>query len=88
MLYGVHLFSRAKGIPDLAISRAGGTVWELAAAGTRAGAGLAGVQVDLAWRDADGRQFIAEVKSGRLQAAQTKTPSVGESQESRPAADR
>ncbi|MEU4591764.1 hypothetical protein [Micromonospora aurantiaca (nom. illeg.)] len=28
-----------------------------------AGAGLAGVNVDVAWRDADGRRFIAEVKS-------------------------
>ncbi len=28
-----------------------------------AGAGLAGVNVDMAWRDADGRQFIAEAKS-------------------------
>lgn len=35
----------------------------LAAEGVRAGAGLHGVPVDLAWRDADGRQFIAEVKS-------------------------
>ncbi|WP_446210113.1 hypothetical protein [Micromonospora sp. IBSANI012] len=35
----------------------------LAASGVRAGAGLAGVNVDLAWRNADGRQFIAEVKS-------------------------
>lgn len=35
----------------------------LAAAGVRVGAGLHGVPVDLAWRDADGRQFIAEVKS-------------------------
>lgn len=35
----------------------------LAAEGVRVGAGLNGVPVDLAWRDADGRQFIAEVKS-------------------------
>lgn len=31
--------------------------------GMRAGAGLAGIDVDLAWRDGGGRQFIAEVKS-------------------------
>ncbi|MFC0505720.1 hypothetical protein [Micromonospora costi] len=35
----------------------------LIAEGVRVGAGLHGVPVDLAWRDADGRQFIAEVKS-------------------------
>ncbi|RKN22604.1 hypothetical protein D7147_08140 [Micromonospora musae] len=35
----------------------------LTAEGVRVGAGLHGVPVDLAWRDADGRQFIAEVKS-------------------------
>ncbi|WP_405432275.1 hypothetical protein [Micromonospora sp. NBC_00617] len=35
----------------------------LAGLGVRVGAGLHGVPVDLAWRDADGRQFIAEVKS-------------------------
>ncbi|MET7805028.1 hypothetical protein [Micromonospora chersina] len=35
----------------------------LAASGLRGGAGLHGVPVDLAWRDAEGRQFIAEVKS-------------------------
>lgn len=35
----------------------------LAAEGVRAGAGLHGIPVDLAWRDAEGRQFIAEVKS-------------------------
>ncbi|MEU1394585.1 hypothetical protein ABZ403_00580 [Micromonospora zamorensis] len=35
----------------------------LAAEGIRAGAGLHDVLVDLAWLDADGRQFIAEVKS-------------------------
>ncbi|WP_146231008.1 hypothetical protein [Micromonospora sicca] len=35
----------------------------LAASGLRVGAGLAGVNVDLAWRDTEGRQFIAEVKS-------------------------
>ncbi|MGN9811539.1 hypothetical protein ACTMSW_19555 [Micromonospora sp. BQ11] len=35
----------------------------LAASGIRVGAGLAGVNVDLAWRDTGGRQFIAEVKS-------------------------
>ncbi|MFF0251606.1 hypothetical protein ACFYPW_03860 [Micromonospora zamorensis] len=35
----------------------------LAAEGVRVGAGLNGVPVDLAWRDADGRQFVAEVKS-------------------------
>ncbi|MFG1902793.1 hypothetical protein [Micromonospora carbonacea] len=35
----------------------------LAGSGLRAGAGLAGVNVDLAWRDAAGNQFIAEVKS-------------------------
>ncbi|MGK5444193.1 hypothetical protein ACSNN7_20575 [Micromonospora sp. URMC 105] len=35
----------------------------LAAEGLRVGAGLHGVPVDLAWRDIDGRQFIAEVKS-------------------------
>ncbi|MEH0929083.1 hypothetical protein [Micromonospora sp. CPCC 205558] len=35
----------------------------LDAEGIRAGAGLRDVLVDLAWRDADGRQFIAEVKS-------------------------
>lgn len=35
----------------------------LARAGVRAGAGLVGVDVDLAWRDGAGRQFIAEVKS-------------------------
>ncbi|MFE0590683.1 hypothetical protein [Micromonospora echinospora] len=35
----------------------------LAASGLSAGAGLSGVDVDLAWRDADGRQFVAEVKS-------------------------
>ncbi|MEU5566155.1 hypothetical protein [Micromonospora musae] len=35
----------------------------LSADGVRVGAGLHGVPVDLAWRDADGRQFIAEVKS-------------------------
>ncbi|MGW5555601.1 hypothetical protein ACWER9_00065 [Micromonospora sp. NPDC003944] len=36
---------------------------QLGAEGIRAGAGLHDVPVDLAWRDADGRQFIAEVKS-------------------------
>lgn len=36
---------------------------QLAAAGVQAGAGLSGVPVDLAWRDAEGKQFIAEVKS-------------------------
>ncbi|MGC4763565.1 hypothetical protein ACLQ20_11995 [Micromonospora sp. DT46] len=35
----------------------------LAAEGVRVGAGLHGVPVDLAWRDTDGRQFVAEVKS-------------------------
>ncbi|MEV4822058.1 hypothetical protein [Micromonospora sp. NPDC049274] len=35
----------------------------LGAEGVRVGAGLHEVPVDLAWRDADGRQFIAEVKS-------------------------
>ncbi|MET8040908.1 hypothetical protein ABZU25_08585 [Micromonospora sp. NPDC005215] len=35
----------------------------LDAEGVRAGAGLHDVLVDLAWRDADGRQFVAEVKS-------------------------
>ncbi|ROO60207.1 hypothetical protein EDC02_2065 [Micromonospora sp. Llam0] len=35
----------------------------LAATGTSVGTGLAGVPVDLAWQDADGRQYIAEVKS-------------------------
>ncbi|RNL97719.1 hypothetical protein EFE23_18070 [Micromonospora solifontis] len=35
----------------------------LASIGLRGGAGLHGVPVDLAWRDAEGRQFIAEVKS-------------------------
>ncbi|MFF0314262.1 hypothetical protein ACFYPH_06380 [Micromonospora sp. NPDC005252] len=35
----------------------------LTASGIPAGAGLAGVNVDLAWRDTSGRQFIAEVKS-------------------------
>ncbi|MFV2018163.1 hypothetical protein [Micromonospora sp. LOL_023] len=35
----------------------------LAASGTPVGTGLAGVPVDLAWRDADGRQYIAEAKS-------------------------
>ncbi|MDG4771163.1 hypothetical protein [Solwaraspora sp. WMMD792] len=35
----------------------------LAATGTSVGTGLAEVPVDLAWQDADGRQYIAEVKS-------------------------
>ncbi|MFY1699987.1 hypothetical protein [Solwaraspora sp. WMMA2101] len=35
----------------------------LAATGASVGTGLAGVPVDLAWQDADGRQYIAEVKS-------------------------
>ncbi|MEW2378828.1 hypothetical protein AB0883_22385 [Micromonospora sp. NPDC047812] len=35
----------------------------LARDGIRVGSGLHGVPVDLAWRDADGQQFIAEVKS-------------------------
>ncbi|MFY1650325.1 hypothetical protein ACN27J_05435 [Solwaraspora sp. WMMB762] len=35
----------------------------LAATGVLVGTGLAGVPVDLAWQDADGRQYIAEVKS-------------------------
>ncbi|MEU5909666.1 hypothetical protein [Micromonospora sp. NPDC047527] len=35
----------------------------LTAEGLRVGAGLRGVPVDLAWRDAEGRPFIAEVKS-------------------------
>ena len=38
-------------------------IGELASAGLRAGAGLSGVPVDLAWRGVDGRQYIAEVKS-------------------------
>ncbi|MER7441272.1 hypothetical protein [Micromonospora avicenniae] len=36
---------------------------QLARSNVRAGAGLAGVDVDLAWRDREGRQFVAEVKS-------------------------
>ncbi|WP_433533790.1 hypothetical protein ACQPZK_16430 [Micromonospora sp. CA-249363] len=35
----------------------------LGADGIPVGAGLHGVPVDLAWRDVDGRQFVAEVKS-------------------------
>ncbi|MFC0003624.1 hypothetical protein [Micromonospora siamensis] len=35
----------------------------LAGSGIAVGSGLAGVNVDLAWRDVDGHQFIAEVKS-------------------------
>ncbi|GHJ17074.1 hypothetical protein [Micromonospora sp. AKA38] len=35
----------------------------LASIGVPCGTGLRGVPVDLAWRDSDGRQFIAEVKS-------------------------
>ncbi|WP_139128604.1 hypothetical protein [Micromonospora humi] len=35
----------------------------LSRSGSAAGSGLAGVNVDLAWRDVDGHQFIAEVKS-------------------------
>ncbi|MFG3698063.1 hypothetical protein ACGF5C_09110 [Micromonospora sp. NPDC047620] len=35
----------------------------LAGEGVRAGAGLHGLPVDLAWRDSEGRQFVAEVKS-------------------------
>ncbi|MEV4490686.1 hypothetical protein AB0K04_11290 [Micromonospora coxensis] len=35
----------------------------LARSGMSVGAGLAGIDVDLAWRDAAGRQFVAEVKS-------------------------
>ncbi|MEH0819848.1 MULTISPECIES: hypothetical protein [unclassified Micromonospora] len=38
-------------------------IGHLAQSGIAAGAGLAGVNVDLAWRDGEGRQFIAEVKS-------------------------
>ncbi|MFI7609394.1 hypothetical protein ACIBTV_30375 [Micromonospora sp. NPDC049366] len=35
----------------------------LAQTGVRAGSGLCGLPVDLAWRNPDGRQFVAEVKS-------------------------